>query len=62
MTDRFQVILSSSRGDAICGGAITRAFAIEVAQRVLVDVAEREARREFRHGEAIAVCIVDVGG
>ncbi len=62
MTDRFQVFLSSSRGDELCGGAITRAAAIEVAQRVLVDVAEREARNEFRHGETIAVRIVDVGG
>jgi hypothetical protein len=51
--------LSSSRGDEVCGGAITRALAIEVAQRVLVDVAERERRHEWRHGETIAVRIVE---
>jgi hypothetical protein len=61
MTDRFQVFLSSSRGDELCGGAITRAYAIEVAQRVLVEVAEREERREWLRGETIAVRIVDLG-
>ena len=61
MSERFRVFLSSPRGDELCGGAITRALAIEVAQRVLVDVAEREARREWLHGETIAVQIVDVG-
>jgi hypothetical protein len=40
---------------------MTRALAIEVGQRVLVDVAEREARHEWLHGETIAVHIVDVG-
>jgi len=36
--------------------------AIEVAQRALIDVAEREACHEWRHGETIAVRVVDVGG
>ena len=48
MTDRFQVFSSSSRGGEHCGGAITRAAAIEVAQVVLVDVAERDARHQWR--------------
>jgi hypothetical protein len=54
--------LSSSQGDELCGGAITRALTIEVAQRVLVDVAEREKRHEFLYRETIAVRIVDVAG
>jgi hypothetical protein len=37
------------------------AVASALAQRVLVDVAEREARHEWLHGETIAVHIVDVG-
>jgi len=36
MGTRFNVILSHSRGDELCGGATTRTLAIEVAQRVLV--------------------------
>jgi len=45
MTDRFQVCFSSSRGDELCGGAITRTAAIEVAQRVFVDVVVAEGKR-----------------
>jgi hypothetical protein len=38
-------------------------LAIEVARRVLVDVAERKKRHEWRHGETIAVRIEqDDGG
>ena len=62
MGTKFNLILSHSRGDELCGGATTRALAIEVAQRVLVDVAEREKHHEWRHGETIAVRIVDAGG
>ncbi len=62
MSDRFLVILSSSRGHELCGGTITRALAIEVAQRVLMDVAEGEKWHEFLDGDTIAIEIRDVGG